>query len=175
MGFSSFISSLLGSKPKQAPTQQTARPRRAQRHLATSSTQDATQDARRESSKRITALPSTIPQATPTVQREEVKDKRKSRRFSIARPDARKRRSWFGGQPDPDEDIPALLRLVQRSRHEQQSSEDSTSTVRPGTATSTKTSATEKLKRFSIGRVLIGGGRDEQDDQISPPRRPSLS
>ncbi|CAK4032237.1 Hypothetical predicted protein [Lecanosticta acicola] len=185
MGFSSFFSSILGTRPKDTPAAQPApRPRR-DHHLAVSSTHDARPEdrGREEGSKPTTALPSALPQAAPQPAkptREETKGERKSRRFSMVRPEnqSKKRRSWFGGSPDPDEDIPAVPRLVQTSGHDRGSSRDTT--VQTGTVPTTgdnaaKSASTHKTKRFSIGRVLTGGEKNSQADNLLSPRRPSFS
>ncbi|KAK4507809.1 hypothetical protein PRZ48_001544 [Zasmidium cellare] len=75
-------------------------------------------------------------------------ERRKSRTPTVARPTSKKsnRRSWFGGRPDRDEDVPAVPRLVQ---HTKTRDDD----VRPGTAITTNTIETQG-RRHSIARSL---------------------
>ncbi|KAF2172532.1 hypothetical protein M409DRAFT_17763 [Zasmidium cellare ATCC 36951] len=147
MGLASFFAFFRGdAKPKpnntSSPRRQNAVPRKGWADYGRS----------QDTSTTTTALPA-APKNTfaPDARhndRSERSERRKSRTPTVPRPTSKKsnRRSWFGGRPGREDDVPAVPRLVKHTT----TTEDS---VRPGTAITTDTIETQG-RRHSIARSL---------------------
>lgn len=148
MGLSAFFAFIRGdTKPN---TTNTSSPRRQN---AAPRTGWADYGRTQGSSPAMTALP-TAPKNiyTPDAGHSEGSgrsERRKSRTPNVARPASNKsnRRSWFGGRPDRDGDVPPVPRVVQ---HKKTNTDES---FRPGTAITTDTIETQG-RRHSIARSL---------------------
>lgn len=152
MGLASFFAFFRGeSKPK---TNSTTSPRRQQKNAARSGWSDYDYGQTRESGSAMTALPSaptsTYASDAGRNERNDRGDRSKSR-ASAVRPTSQhgkknNRRSWFGGRADPDEDVPAVPRLVQQDTN--------SNAYGPGTAVTTSTVDETRPRRHSIARSL---------------------
>lgn len=147
MGLSAFFAFFRGdSKPK---TTDTSSPRRQN---AAPRTGWADYGRTQGSNSTMTALP-TAPKNIYTLdaghsERSQRSEKKKSRTPTAAHPTSTRsnRRSWFGGRPDREEDVPPMPRVGQQKKTTGES-------VRPGTAITTDTIETQG-RRHSIARSL---------------------
>lgn len=156
MVLASFFAFFRGeSKPKtnntSSPKRQTQAPRSGWADYNYGRTQDATSN--------VTALP-TAPKNTYYAPdggrhpRSERSERRKSRVPTAAQSTSQQnkknnnRRSWFGGRADPEEDVPAVPRMVQHN--ENLTDQD----LGPGTAITTNMTEVGDNRRHSIARSL---------------------
>lgn len=176
MGLASFFAFFRGeSKPKPNNTPSSRRQNAATR----TGWADYNHGRTQEPSSRMTALP-TAPKNTYASdagrpERSERRERRKSRTPTIARPTSqhgkKNRRSWFGGRPDTEEDIPAVPRLAPHT----ESSKDGD--FRPGTAITTNT-IERQSRRHSLARSIsrkkswLGKSQESQVTVVALPPMP---
>lgn len=167
MGLSSFFASFRSPKTEGNVSQRASYRQERPRPNTTANAKPS----RREYVEN-TGLPSTPPSATLPPTRDGDQERRKSRGFSLPRQKSQhglsKRRSWFGGRPDSDADIPAVPMLVYVGNRQPTTPQDDASH-----STSGAVSRDTNDKRVPAGRSSSKPSRTTNDDGSS--RRKSRS